>query len=408
MSEGAIRPAAGPVIALTLSQQVAVSLAGATFPVLLPALAADSQLGGDAAGVYSIALYAGAILATLFCQAAFAAVGIATSSLLCVLVSAAALLLLLPGALPAVLAAGFVIGVGYGPTTPASSSMILPFVSAGRANFLFSLRQTGAPLGVLSAGILVPPLVGWVGWRDTVLVVAAIVAVTSLCGFRFARRLDRVLERPAVDLRRTPRAVAAALRRPALRRLISVSCLFAAMLATVNAYIPYSVATLGQTSLTVAGWAAATAQVGAVAGRLSWGAIADRVGAMHRVLAMLGAGMAASVALMAAIRPDWPLAAMLGASFALGATGAGWGGLVLAEVTRIVPRAEVGTATTALMMFNYIGIFVGPPVVAAALVVTGSLPVALLTLVVAPLTGATIAWFGLRPRPSHPPEGGSP
>lgn len=402
MNPPATGPTAGPVIALTLSQQVAVSLAAATFPILLPALAGDAGLGGDAAGIYSMALYAGAILATLFCQAGFAAVGIATTSLVCVLVAASALPLLLPGILPAVLAAGFLIGVGYGPTTPASSSMILPFVPAGRANFLFSLRQTGAPLGVLAAGVLVPPLVGWVGWRETVVAVALLVALTSLAGLPFARRLDRVLERPRVDLRRTPRAVAAALRRPALRRLISVSCLFAAMLATVNAYIPYSVATLGQTSLTVAGWAAATAQVGAVAGRLFWGALADRVGAMNRVLAMLGVGMAGAVALLAAIRPDWPVAAMLAASFALGATGAGWGGLVLAEVTRRVPRTEVGTATTALMMFNYIGVFVGPPVVAAALIVTGSLPLALLTLVVASLVGATIAWFGLRPGPNDP------
>ena len=400
MSDLAPRPAAGPVIALTLTHQVAVSLAAATFPILLPALAGEAALGGDAAGAYAMALYAGAILATFFCQAGFAAAGIATTSTLCVLLAGLSLPLLLPGTLAAVLVAGALVGVGYGPTTPASSSMILPFVPAGRANFLFSLRQTGAPLGVLCAGLLIPPLVGRIGWADTVLVVAALVTLAALAGARFARRLDRVLERPRVDLRRTPRAVAAALARRPLRRLISVSCLFAAMLATVNAYIPYSVATLGQTSLTVAGWAAAAAQVGAVAGRLFWGALADRIGAMGRVLAMLGVGMAVAVALLASIRPDWPVVAMLGAAFALGATGAGWGGLVLAEVTRIVPRAEVGTATTALMVFNYIGVFIGPPLVAGALLVTGSLPLALLTLIAGSLTGATIAWFGLKAAPS--------
>ncbi|BBK32962.1 MFS transporter [Allostella humosa] len=402
------RPAAGSVIALTLTQQIAVSLAAATFPVLLPALSSDatgSGLGGDAAGVYAVALYGGAIVATFFCQAGFSTFGIASTSTLCVLLAGLALPALLPGTLAAVILAGIVIGIGYGPTTPASSSMILPFVAAGRANFLFSLRQTGAPLGVLCAGVLIPPLVGWIGWSDTVLIVAALVVIASLAGAAFARRLDKVLVRPAIDLRRTPRAVVAALRRRPLRRLISVSCLFAAMLATVNAYIPYSVATLGQTSLTVAGWAAAAAQVGAVAGRLFWGALADRIGAMGRVLAMLGLGMAAAVALVASIRPEWPVAGMLGASFLLGTTGAGWGGLVLAEVTRIVPRAEVGTATTALMIFNYVGVFIGPPLVAGALLATGSLRIALLVLTVGSLVGATIAWFGLAAEPPTPESG---
>ncbi|MCC7274043.1 MAG: MFS transporter [Alphaproteobacteria bacterium] len=389
------RPAAGGVIALTLSHQIAVSLAAATLPVLLPALSHEADLGGDTAGLYAFATYAGAVAATFFCQGFFAAVGIARASLLCVLTSAAFLLLLLPGTLPAILVAGAAIGACYGPVTPASSSMILPFVSPGRANFLFSLRQTGAPLGVLFAGVLVPPLVLWLGWTDAVSAIAGLVAATALAGWRFAGRLDRLLDRPKVDLRRTPRAVVAALGNRRLRRLVTVSCLFASMLSTINIYIPYSVSVLAGATLTEAGWAAATAQVGAVGGRLLWGALADRTGSPRIVLALLGLAMAAAVAVFAAIAPEWPMYARLLAALALGATGAGWGGVTLAEVTRVVPRAEVGNATTAMMIFNYLGVFIGPPLVALALVATGSLRIALLTLTAGALAGAALARFGL-------------
>ncbi|MGE0716824.1 MAG: MFS transporter, partial [Alphaproteobacteria bacterium] len=181
-----------------------------------------------------------------------------------------------------------------------------------------------------------------------------------------------------------------------LRRLVTVSFLYAAMLSPNNIYIPYSAATLAGASLTEAGWAAAAAQIGAVGGRLMWGAAADRLGSPRAVLVMLGVAMAAAVTLFAQMAPDWPVAARLGAALALGATGAGWGGVTLAQVTRVVPRAEVGTATTAMMIFNYLGVFIGPPLVALALVVTGDLRLALMTLAAGALAGAALAWRGLR------------
>ncbi|WP_417276298.1 hypothetical protein [Castellaniella sp.] len=44
------------------------------------------------------------------------------------------------------------IGLGYGPITPAH-----------RMSFVFSIKQTGVPLGGVLAGLVVPGLAQWIG-----------------------------------------------------------------------------------------------------------------------------------------------------------------------------------------------------------------------------------------------------
>ncbi len=48
-----------------------------------------------------------------------------------------------------------------------------------------------------------------------------------------------------------------------------------------------------------------------------------------------------------------------------------------------------------MMLFNYLGVFVGPPLVALVLVATGDLRIALMTLTIGALAGAAMARFGL-------------
>jgi len=396
-------PAPGPVVVYSLSHQVAVSMLGAAFPVLLPALAGDGQLTGESAGLYSMVFYAGAVVATTLCQAGFGYVGIARGSLLCVLLAAASILALVPGTLPFVLLTALGIGLGYGPTTPASSLMLLPYIGGKRVNFLFSLRQTGAPLGVLLAGVIIPPLVLTVGWQPTLPILAGLVLVVALLGWRFSGRLDATLEQPARRLPQVLNMLAIGLRQRRLRRLIAISFLFSALLATVNAYVPFVASQLAGASLEQAGWAAAIAQLGAVGGRLAWGDLADRLGSYEKVLALIGLSMSAAICLFAAMQPDWPFVALAATSLVLGATAAGWGGLTIAAMARGLPKNEVGAGTSTVMIFNYLGVFAGPPVVAAGLYATGSLRIALLCLLAVSLAATLLAGLGIL-QSRQPPE----
>jgi sugar phosphate permease len=113
-------------------------------------------------------------------------------------------------------------------------------------------------------------------------------------------------------------------------------------------------------------------QVGGVAGRIFWGWIAD---VMHDCLAALGvlAGIMTVCALAClAITPDWPIAVSCALFFVLGSTASGWNGAFLAEVARLTPYEEIGSATGGSLFLVNIGRLVGPIAFVAGYQFTGS------------------------------------
>ena len=55
--------------------------------------------------------------------------------------------------------AAVLVGVGYGPNTPSSSQVLSQVVPERRRAFAFSIKQSGAPIGGVLAGLLLPFLV---------------------------------------------------------------------------------------------------------------------------------------------------------------------------------------------------------------------------------------------------------
>src|SRR5690606_39731979 len=59
------------------------------------------------------------------------------------------------------------IGVGYGPITPASSFLLMRSTPKDKLSLVFSIKQTGVPLGGVIAAVGGAVLESWVGWRVT-------------------------------------------------------------------------------------------------------------------------------------------------------------------------------------------------------------------------------------------------
>src|SRR5206468_5279199 len=98
------------------------------------------------------------------------------TSFACVVTGGAGLALLAIPHLAACLFATAIIGLSYGPLTPASSHALARYRSGAGMAFLVSVRQTSVPMGGVLAGFLAPPLVLGLGWSAACVCIGGVTA----------------------------------------------------------------------------------------------------------------------------------------------------------------------------------------------------------------------------------------
>lgn len=345
----------------TTAIQVAASGALLTLPAVAPLVAADLRLPTSLVGTYLSLVYVGAASAALLGGGLVARVGALRLSQLSLLLCALGLLLALLPAVAVVALSAVVLGLGYGPITPASSHVLARTTNPTSLGLTFSIKQTGVPAGAALAGLVVPPLALAFGWRVAVAVVAAFALLIMIAAQPLRRELDADRDRNA---RFSVAHVGAALRlvaaTPALRTMAGVSFVYAGLQMCVAGFIVAYLAEEVGLSLVTAGVALTVANVAGVAARIGWGTFADRVLSPRSTLALLGLLMAASSAATAMFSAAWPLAALLIVVAALGGTAIGWNGVFLAETARVAPAGQAALATGGCLFFTYVGVVFAP------------------------------------------------
>ncbi|MBM3572406.1 MAG: MFS transporter [Alphaproteobacteria bacterium] len=91
----------------------------------------------------------------------------------------------------ALAACAVLVGWGLGPATPASSYLLARLAPADWRNIVFSIKQTGVPIGIGLAGLCVSLLtVGW-SWRAGFWSGVGLCLVVAALLEQVRRRLDR-------------------------------------------------------------------------------------------------------------------------------------------------------------------------------------------------------------------------
>jgi MFS family permease len=361
--EGPQRQALVALVA-TLAIQVYTSFAATAPAVLAPELAPDLGITPKWIGVFVSLVYAGAMLGSLGCGGFIARYGAIRVSQACVLMCAAgmAIIALLPGSAAFLLAgAAFLMGIGYGPITPASSEVLIRTTPKERMGLTFSIKQTGVPAGAALAGAILPAIALLIGWRAS-FVAIAVVGLIVIAASQPTRRALDVHHRPgaAFSLAAMFEPLKLVLRTPALRELSFAGFAFAAVQICVSSFLVVYLHDALQWSLVGAGLALTSATFSAVAGRIFWGALSDRAVAPMRVLALIGAIAAGCGLAMAFATPSWPPWVMLPLAALYGASAIGWNGVQLSELARRVPPGSAGAVTGASGFVSFGGVVVGP------------------------------------------------
>ena len=353
-------------LAATLAIQVYVALAATAAPVLAPVVAPAFGVGPELVGVFVGLVYVASMAMSLVAGGLVARYGAIRVSQACVLLCALGLALVpIAAAFPAgvvlLAIAPLVIGAGYGPITPASSQVLARTAPPSRMALTFSIKQTGVPAGAALGGAILPALTLAIGWRGALASIAAIGIVVLLAAQPIRSDLDRIRDRGyRMSLAGITKPLAKVFASPILAELALASFFYAALQVSLTSFlVVYLTQALGW-SLVGAGLALTIATLAGVAGRILWGAVADRYVPPRMLLALLGTLAGLCSLATAAYPADGPVTPLLILIASFGATAIGWNGVQLAEIARHAPPGEAGAITGASGFITFGGVVFGP------------------------------------------------
>ena len=360
-------------LAVTLAIQTLVAVAVYCAPVIAPVAVRDLGVPPSAIGWFIATVYLGSMIGSASAGGWMARLGPIRLSQIGLLACLIGLALAASALLPLVLLGAFVIGLGYGPTTPASSLILVRASPQSLISLTFSIKQTGVPAGGAIAGALVPALILGLGWRGSGIAIGIGCLVLALAIEPWRARYDYGLNPSAsVSVRTMLGPVVLVVRDARLREMAITSFIYGGVQITLVTYLVTFLTESFALTLVVAGFVMAVSQVASIGGRILWGLVADRLFRRRTMLGLLGLGMGLSAIATLASDPSWPQWALFLFASVFGATAVGWNGVYLAEVARLAPAGRVGEATGGCLFFTFLGVVVTPLAFNAALALSAN------------------------------------
>ena len=248
-------------------------------------------------------------------------------------------------------------GVAQALANPATNRYILELVDSRRRGSILGIKQSGVQASQLVAGLLLPPLAVWWGWRPALGVCCAV----ALVGMAATLPATHGSERRHA-------AVSAGSARPstATAWLFAYAFVAGALAQATNVYLPlYTHVKLGM-SASDAGLVVAVLGGVGVIGRFMWGRGVQAVRDLRTPMSWLS--VITVIAFIGILLTEhvgpwlvWPSAGLFGFS-ALAANV-----LVMVAVLNVTPADSIGRATGRVSLGLFLGFMCGPP--AAGLVV---------------------------------------
>lgn len=384
-------------IAMTLLVQSLTSMAIMTPTVLAPVAASELGVQASRIGLLVAWIYFVAIVTGLFCDTLIARYGPVRVLEFAVVAVSAGLVGGLGGNIVVTVLLATLAGAAHGLVNPSSSTILLRAAPPGYRSLVFSVKQTGVPLGSALASVLIPALLHFMHWHYavTTLGVASAFALLAVAPFRPVYDRDLVPQQ-RLRLRDVGAPVAAIRSQPALFRLALTSAVYSSVQMSLFTYMMLYLIVELDYSLVKAGLVFSVAQAMGVVSRPVWGVVADRLNASRLLLSGLGVAMGLCGAAAAMFSPSLPLAVIVAVCAIYGASAIGWNGIYLAEVARLAPEGKVGLCTGGALMFTFSGALAGPPLFGAIVGVTGSYALGFAVFALPPLLAGLRLAFPVR------------
>ncbi len=349
----------GPTILLTLIQAM-ISWAVFAPPVLAKQALPEMGLDPEWIGMQPTILFTAAAFSTMMSAGLVARFNPMRASQVLVLLCAIGSALIATGHLALVALGSAFIGAGLGPGTPASSHILSRVTPRHLQPLVFSIKQTGVPIGGALAGFIGPPLMLLWDWQSAILVVSAACLAAALLTEIWVRGYARYAD-PSIQVRvELVGPLRLLLRSPILRWMLA-GCvpLVIAQYVLTTFIVLYLQEDIGL-SVVTAGALLAVAQASGGAGRIIFGAVASRWMTPLSTLMLLAVMAASAAFLTTTFTQSWPLALIYAVGVLFGGTAIGWNGVYLAEAARRAPGGEVSRTTGAVGFVIFGAVVIGP------------------------------------------------
>lgn len=279
------------------------------------------------------------------------------------------------------------LGIAYGMTNPAASHLMMKIASPTNRNLIFSVKQTGQPLGGVVAGLMAPPIAIAFGWQWS-LIAGALLALSTVLFIQPLRaKLDGDRD-PTTKFRGAVfKDVSLILRIRELRLLALAALTFSGVQLALMTFAVTMLVEDVKFDLVTAGIGLAVIQVAGVVGRLGWGVIADRNGDGRKTLLFAQSLSIVAAVATAFLSDSMPLVAVFGILFLFGMSAVGWNGVFMAEIGRLAPEGKIGSATGGVLVPTFIGVMMGPLVFSGIHEVTATYTMSFAVLALVTLIG---------------------
>jgi MFS family permease len=350
-------------VATMLAIQIMISVSVLALGVMMPAVAADLAIDPKLVGIFTAIIYGVAAVTALAAAEPIVRLGAVRISQIALLMAAIGLAFNALAMIPATVLAVAFIGAAQGPINPASAHVLAQRVPREWFGMVFSLKQTGVPIGFAIAGLVFPLLLGLYGWRTASLVAAGAAVLTAVAVEGLRSKLDVVVAagKASPGIWRSIRFVFA---HRELRVLGLSAVIYVVAQHTFTFYLVTYLYEHCRLSIAQAGFLLALSQMTGTTVRLVSGGMGDRIPRM-KLLGWTGIGMTVGCIAISLLEADTPFWLITLAVVGYGSVVISWNGTSQAEFAHLSPPGEAAAVAAVQTALAFSGAVIGPPIFAA-------------------------------------------
>jgi MFS family permease len=342
--------------------QVMISISVLSLGVMMPAVAADLAIDPKLVGVFTALTYAVAAGTSLAAAGPIVRLGAVRVCQFALVMAAIGLTVNAIAMVAATVVSVLFIGLAQGPINPAAAHILAQRVPRQWFGTIFSIKQSGTPLGFALAGVIFPALLAVTDWRGASLIAGAAALAAAIILEPLRPRLDVVVvaAKPSQGIWHSFRFV---MTHPQLKVLGWAAFAYVIAQHTFTFYLVTYLYQQNGMSIAQAGALLSASQIAGTVLRLVSGWLGDRFSRL-KLLGWSGIAMTVGCVATSLLAPDSSFWLVTVVIVSYGAAVISWNGTSQAEFAHLAPPGEVAAVGAVQNALAFSGAVVGPPLFA--------------------------------------------